>query len=139
MSTEDDQARWRGFRLATGELFLPVRNFACTGTQIAKEGEAVNDTTEIHEVTAGKILHLNNVALSGEGGVKAIISLGVRNALNVLQYHLVVLQYRADTPAFGAIPFSICLKIAAGWDIIVTSDTALATAHAFIHGHELDA
>lgn len=139
MSKEDNQVKWRGIRLAGGETFLPVDSFVCTGTQIAKDNTADNDTAIIHTVTADKIFYLNNVSLSCHGAANAIIHLGVRDDEDAHQYYLIAIQYKLGQPANTAFPFSVCLKIAAGWDIVVISDTANAIAHGFVHGHELDA
>lgn len=138
MSKEPNQVKWRGIKLATGEDYLPTYPYVLSGTQIAKDETATNETKIIHTVTAAKILYLSAAALCGKGAGNGNLSLEVRDAGDVLKYHLFCTNFKAGEACGMTLPLRPAIKIPAGYDIIVISAAAGVEAHGFIHGFELE-
>lgn len=139
MTTEPNQVRWRGIRLAHGELFLPTYPYVSAGTQVAKGEKAINETKIVHTVSDGKVLHLSAISLCGEGTGSGIVSMEVLNDAAVLQYHFFCVDFQAGVLAAEFGSFVPAVKIPEKWAVVVTSSALNVEAHGFVHGFELAA
>lgn len=110
------------------------------GTQVAKYNTAVNSTTIVHTVTAGKVFLLEGYDITIFNGAAAGGGfLLVRNDLDVNQYTISRNYFAAALSDNRIRDFTKPLRIPAGWDICLISDNASISVYGFIHGREVAA
>lgn len=139
MTTEADQVRWRGIRLAAGEVFLPTYPYVAAGTQVVKSEVIIDDSKAVHTVSDGKVFYLSAISLCGEGTGNGIISLEVLDDGLNLKYHFFCTDFKAGEIAAESQSFVPALMIPEKWSVVVTSGAANVEAHGFVHGFELTA
>lgn len=104
-----------------------------TGTQVVKSNIAVNQTTLIHTVTAGKNLYISSCGANQgyTGGMKS--TLFITDASDNLVAELINLQYSLGTQSQC---FVNPVKVPAGYKIKISSNVAGQGAAAFFQGWE---
>jgi hypothetical protein len=109
-------------------------------TQVSKQAIATNQTTIIHTVTAGKILHLLNALLHLTAAAVGNASILVRDGSDVTVRHLAGVRVGATTQNDGVPQFNpaMPMEIPAGYDVCVVSSIAGLTAEGDIFGYEID-
>lgn len=109
-----------------------------TGTQIHQEAtQSGAGTAIVHTVTAGKTFYLTLTHFEGEASAaNKLVTLSIRNDSDVTQFTLSshTLSTLNETLSEN-FAFTPPMKIAAGWDIVVTA-VANSVSRAFVHGWE---
>lgn len=104
-------------------------------TQILATDDAVNTTTVVYTVPAGKKFYLIYSKTISDGGAAGIVTAEIRNATAVSQIRLGKLNAAGSDNFQPNWP----IEIPATWDIAITSDTALLEGTLDIFGYEVDA
>jgi len=107
-------------------------------TQISVDGYAVNNTSIIYTVTAGKVLHLCSATVScGHGAaVNGAHNLLVRNGADVVQYYIYNIWLVGIAGKEAVITFNPPLEIPAGYDIVVQNGDPSGITRGYIFGFE---
>ncbi len=136
---ESDQQKWRGIRPTDPPENIPVE--PGVSADIAKSGDADNNTVVIYTVTTGKILKITAFCLSifNASGTDKNGTLSIRNASDVVQAVICNLHAFNNGNDSQSAGFAIPMSLPAGWDIAVFSSAAALEAHGFIAGYEIDA
>lgn len=122
---ETNQVKWIGTR--------PGHN----GEQVVKSNNAINATSIVHTVTAGKTFYLCLATFCLVDAVGAGM-LFVRNGADVAQYTII----RSDIETLVGstspllIPFNPPIEIPASWDICVEATGVGCNANGFVFGWE---
>lgn len=108
-------------------------------TQVAKSGDAINTTTLIHEVTAGKTFHLIAATFLVASAAAAEGEMIVTNAADEEQYAIFKSQDITAQVMIGMNVYnpSMPLEIPTGYKIKIVSSAAGVGVHGFIHGYEV--
>lgn len=122
---EPNQVKWIGVR--------PGHN----GTQTAKYAVAVNQTTILHTVTAGKTLCLVTGSLYTQNSMLGLGQLYIRNDADAFWFSLCGI-FGATLGGYPGQSWHSYppLEVPAGYDIIVTSSVAGFTVYGSISGWE---
>lgn len=138
MTKETDQVRMVGILPAQGADPIPVGKIPDGATQVSKSGQASNESTLIHTVTAGKTLYLvhANVIFSNDSGSNGSAYLHVTNASDVRQY-AIVNDYVINGQML-AVPcnFPTPLEIPPGYKLAVWSAEVALYVYVYIYGYE---
>ena len=137
---------WRDARCdANGRTDVIVEKGSITpvqasgATQIAKSIITSGAIDDLHEVTAGKTLHLVSWTMTAEAGANGVLDTQfyVTNAGNTTQYRIVQRYVKADETFVLSGCFPVPLTIEAGWKIKVMSAGANVNVSVFISGYEV--
>ena len=109
--------------------------------QILAEDSAVNTTTVVYTVPAGKKFYLISSDLDTDGGAVGIVTGVIQDGTPTIQKN--INQIRVGATA-QVIPMDHAepgwpIEIPAAWEIAVISDTALLTGTLSIFGYEVNA
>jgi len=116
---------------------IPTQPYRDFGTQIAKEGNAVNATVIIHTVSTGKTLYLCSVSFSVYPTANGMGALYCRDTDDALQYIFFIIRRQANDGFATAMSFNPPLVIPAGYDLCVRSWNDGFDTRGFIFGYEL--
>jgi len=139
MSGEANEVLWRGVRPVSGIRGVwPARD----AVRVNERDEQVGaGTTILYTVPANKILFFRTAILTCFVNPAAVCAgyIGVRNDLDVNQYHIGIQRFVVAGQLQGGFNFCPALEAAADWDVFIFSSNANLTADGAIHGWLEDA